>query len=339
LDSLRRRQGRILDGWGLEPHECEHQVVATGAIWRLRNYGGAATGPPVLIVAAPIKRPYIWDLLPPVSAVRCCLEQGLRVFLLEWAAPRMESGGLTDYAGRFLGAAVAAVAQTTNGAKPILMGHSLGGTLAAIYAALAPHQVRGLVLLGAPLCFAPGSSRLRDALVALAPSSASIGDLVPGSWLTHLSALACPETFLWSRFADASLSLGDPWAFAVHARVERWALDEQPLPGQLMCELLDGLFRDDRLAKGRLLIEGTAIGPTRLDLPTLMVVNRDDELAPPAAVGPFAAAMPAGRALVLEHASELGAALPHLAILVGRRAHAQIWPMIIHAAGEAGTRV
>jgi polyhydroxyalkanoate synthase len=37
----------------------------------------------VLIVAAPIKRPYIWDLTPAVSAIRYCLGAGLRVYLLE----------------------------------------------------------------------------------------------------------------------------------------------------------------------------------------------------------------------------------------------------------------
>lgn len=40
--------------------------------------------------------------------------------------------------------------------------HHLGGTLAAIFCALEQESVRGLVLLGAPLCFAPGSSQFRD---------------------------------------------------------------------------------------------------------------------------------------------------------------------------------
>ncbi len=52
------------------------------------------------------------------------------------------------------------------GTRPFLIGHSLGGTLAAIFAAAEPQSVSGLVLLGAPASFPtrhehiPGRSRL-----------------------------------------------------------------------------------------------------------------------------------------------------------------------------------
>jgi poly(3-hydroxyalkanoate) synthetase len=39
--------------------------------------------PPVLIVPAPIKRPYIFDFLPPVSVVRRLLEKGFAVYLID----------------------------------------------------------------------------------------------------------------------------------------------------------------------------------------------------------------------------------------------------------------
>jgi polyhydroxyalkanoate synthase len=51
------------------------------------------------------------------------------------------------------------------GTKPFLIGHSLGGTLAAVFAACEPQAVDGLLLLGAPLCFQPATSRFRDALI------------------------------------------------------------------------------------------------------------------------------------------------------------------------------
>ncbi len=118
----------------------------------------------LLVVSSPIKRPYIWDLAPSISAVRHCLHRHFGVYLLEWMPP-LDDGkqpGLADYADRAIFECVATVSHKSQGSRLFLMGHSLGGTLAAIFCALGQESVRGLVLLGAPLCFAPGSSQFWD---------------------------------------------------------------------------------------------------------------------------------------------------------------------------------
>ncbi len=244
-DTLRRAQGETLELFGFGPKECPYRVLASGLRWRLRAYLGPDAGPAVVIVPAPIKRPYIWDLAAGRSAVRYCLGQGLRVYLLEWLPPSAGHGnaGLAEYADQAIGEALAAVSWGAARTRPFLMGHSLGGTFAAIFAALEPDSVQGLVLLAAPLCFEPGTSQFRDALVALAPSDLAQMDLVPGSLLSQLSALASPRTFLWSRLMDGALSLAEPEAAVVCARVERWTLDEVPLPGRLVRQVLEWLYR------------------------------------------------------------------------------------------------
>jgi len=169
-DVLRRMQGGALEALGLGPRECAYQLVA-GPHWRLRDYGSHTASPSLLIVAAPIKRPYVWDLAPSVSAIRYCLGEGLHVYLLEWAPDLSQTGnyGLEAYADA-IAECVRKISGTSEGQKPFLIGHSLGGTLAAIFAALAPTSIQGLILLEAPLCFAPATSKFRDALVALVPS-------------------------------------------------------------------------------------------------------------------------------------------------------------------------
>jgi polyhydroxyalkanoate synthase len=251
MDTLRKAQGEALERLGFGPNECDYQVPASGLRWRLRDYGGPDVGSVLLIVAAPIKRPYLWDLAPSSSALRYCLRQGLRVYLLEWTPPSRSNGsaGLAEYAEQAISEAVATVSRETGGMRPFLMGHSLGGTFTAIYVALRPQNVRGLVLLSAPLCFQPGVSRFRDAIVAMAPSSLAEMEIVPGSLLSQLSALASPETFVWSRLLDATLSSADPLAWEIHARVERWALDEVPLPGRLVHQMLKWLYRENQFAE------------------------------------------------------------------------------------------
>ena len=327
-DEIRRWQGEMIGAFGFEPQECPYHIAATGPFWRLRAYGGPKTGPALLIVSAPIKRPYIWDLSPSTSAVRYCLDWGLRVYLLEWIEDRAK-GGLADYAGRAIGDAVAAVARDSDVTKPILIGHSLGGTFAAIYAALEPETIRGLVLLAAPLCFEPGTSEFRDHIVALAPASLGETEVVPGSVLSQISTLASPKIFVWDRIMDGAVSLADPRMAEIHARVERWTFDEFSLPGRLVQDVLQALYRENRFCKGTLALDNRTLAPACVSVPTLAVVSRADGLAPEDSVRPFIEAMPAGNGRIILHDGESGVGLQHVAILAGPQIFARVWPQIM----------
>jgi polyhydroxyalkanoate synthase subunit PhaC len=329
-DKLRRAQGDALDVLGLGPRECAFQVISSGPCWRLRAYGGPEAGPVLLMVPAPIKRPYIWDLTPAVSAVRYCLHHGFRVHLLEWTPPGADgSAGLDAYGGQAIAACVEAISNQSNGTLPFLLGHSLGGTLAAIYCALEPRSVKGLVLLGAPLCFEQTSSRFRDALVALIPEEFPEPEVVAGSLLSQISALASPGTFVWLRWMDAALSLADPVAMEIHARVERWALDEVALPGKLIKQIVQWLYRENRLCHGTLAILDRTVGPANMLIPTLAVVNAADVVAPASSVAPFLGKMPTDDARIIEHPGEIGVGLQHLGMLAGHAAYTRVWPQII----------
>src|SRR3974390_1830874 len=87
IAAFRRMQGDLLSSFGFGPIESSYRVIACGPYWRLRDYDTVHRSRPVLIVAAPIKRPYIWDLAPSASAIRYCLRADLRGYLLEWLPP------------------------------------------------------------------------------------------------------------------------------------------------------------------------------------------------------------------------------------------------------------
>jgi polyhydroxyalkanoate synthase len=144
-----------------------------------------------------------------------------------------------------------------------------------------------------------------------------------------MSALASPSTFLWSRLVDAALSLADHDAMEIHARVERWALDEVALPGKLVHQIIEWLYRENRFFLGDLRIGDRSIAPLTLSTPTLAIVNTVDEVAPLASVKPFTDALPARNARLIEYPGEVGVCLQHLGILVGRKARTSVWPSII----------
>ncbi len=328
-DILRRAQGDVVGAFGLDPSECSYRLVASRPHWRLRDYGGEDRAQSLLIVAAPIKRPYIWDLAPSISAIRFCLKNGLHVRLLEWMPASSQTANIgIDDCVLAISEGVAIATAAAQGTKTHLIGHSLGGTLAAIHAAVLPETIRSLVLLGAPLCFAPSESQFRDALVSLVPEDVSDTEPFPGSLLSQMSALASPYTFLWCRLMDAAMSIVDPYALEIHGRVERWALDEAALPGRLVHQIVEWLYRENRFCCGDLRIGQKLVGPSTLSAPTLAVVNTADDVAPMASLKPFANAM--GRNVrIIEYPGEIGVCLQHLGILVGRQAHACIWPEII----------
>jgi hypothetical protein len=57
MDRLRRAHGDALDALGLGPREGPFQLISSERYWRLRD-----AAPLVLMVPAPIKRPYIWEM-------------------------------------------------------------------------------------------------------------------------------------------------------------------------------------------------------------------------------------------------------------------------------------
>src|SRR5256885_714912 len=104
LDQVRRWQGQWLDRLGLGPIETPSRVVLSAPPLTLKAYGkGEHTGPTVLIVPAPIKRAYIWDLVPWASVVQQYLRHGVQVYLIQWERPCSNDQclGLAEYAGLF----------------------------------------------------------------------------------------------------------------------------------------------------------------------------------------------------------------------------------------------
>ena len=88
FDDLRRWQGRLLEWVGLGPVKTPSRVMFSERGVRLHTYEDSnRLGPVLVIVSAPIKRTYIWDLVPWASVVLRCIRNGIRVFLIEWAEP------------------------------------------------------------------------------------------------------------------------------------------------------------------------------------------------------------------------------------------------------------
>jgi polyhydroxyalkanoate synthase subunit PhaC len=336
LDAARRRRGMAMDRMGYGPQESPCEIVLEAPGMRLRRYGGGSQGAArtILIVPAPIKRHYIWDLAPGCSVVQRALQAGMATYLIEWTDPAAPDGsprpGLEDYADRWIEQCVRAIHIAHPSGKLFLLGHSLGGVFGAIYAALRPRQLQGLVLIETPLHFGDASGAFGP-LVAFGPPAAEMArlfDRVPGSVLSMSSVLASPATFSFERYADFFASLASPDKLRCHLAVERWTLDEAPMSGRLFEQVVRDLYKDDMFMRGALRVGEQELGPARVTAPLLVVYAPRSLVVPPASVIAFHDAAASSAKRLLAYHGDTGIALAHVGALVGKNAHRKLWPEI-----------
>jgi polyhydroxyalkanoate synthase subunit PhaC len=324
-DEMRRWYGRALDLW-LARIETPSRLVLERSRVKLRDYGDEGNRPSLLIIPAPIKKPYIWDLTPSVSVVLACLQARFRVYVLEWpeTPPDGSDNGLAVYVDELILECAKAI-----GEPAVLAGHSLGGTFATIFASLHPERVRALILLEAPLSFSGDAGAIAE-LIRMAPATEALRNVsaYPGTVLNALSLAASPKSFLWWRWRDLLLSAGDPAALRTHLLVERWTLDEYAMPSALFADVVD-LYREDRFLRGTLRIEGQTAAPRNLTMPVLAVVDPESDVVPPSSVMPFLDALTHRKWTLLHYEADTGVALRHVGVLAGRNAHSILWPEIL----------
>lgn len=342
-DELRRTAGAFLDAIGLGPVETTSRIARQQRGFRLKAYQEPARAPALLIIPAPIKRAYIWDLLPELSVVAQCRARDFQTYLLEWIPPTAadDEFGLAEYADAFILAALDTVCAETGQDKVTLAGHSLGGTFAAIFAASHPEQMQALVLVEAPLAFGERQGPLeRAASLMPAPHSvrAAVGSPVPGSYLNLISVAAAPRAFVWQPWSDLPASMVSRQRAAVHARIIRWTLDEFPLPGRLFEETVELLYRQDQFRRGELRIGRSTVSATALRGPVLAVVNPHGDVIPPDSCLAVLDAIPDDNKRIHYYQEEAGPALQHVGPLVGPDAHKHLWPDILNWVSTQATR-
>lgn len=332
MDESRRRRGAAMDQAGLGPKETPHRVVLERPGLRLRFYGGKSGRPVALIVPAPIKRHYIWDISPHRSVVRHALDEEFRVFLVEWTEPVDEAANysLEDYGVRLIDACVEAIHDIAGTDRVLLLGHSLGGVLATLHAAVRPERVAALVNVEAPLHFGKASGSFLP-LVAFGPSAQNVAqlfDTIPGSLLSFASLSASPASFALERYADLVRSMGSDVALRSHFLVQRWTLDESPMSRRLFEDVIEQLYRQDRFMNGTLIMGGHALGPQDVMAPFLAVCDPDSVVVPPASIVDFLREAGSQIKRVLCYEGDTGVALAHVGALVGDNAHRHLWPRI-----------
>jgi len=308
---------------GLTPHT----VVHTQDKLALRHYPprGELRALPVVVVPSLINRATICDLEPDRSLVGGLAAQGHPTYLVDWGVPGPEDAG-EDVAYvllELLHRALDRACRHAGTRQAVLLGYCQGGTLAAMYAALRPRRVAGLITLAAPVRFSEGG-RFRDFTdPAHFDAEAVIDDtgLVPVHWMKAGFQLLDPMGISDKLVAVARASRDPERLRRVLAR-ERWLEENVPVAGAFAREFIRNTYQEDRLEAGTWHVAGERVDLGAITAPLLLLACERDFICPKAATLPLAELV--GSDQVQVEVLQTG----HIGAVVGRYGPEKLQPLL-----------
>ncbi|MCA9617741.1 MAG: alpha/beta fold hydrolase [Myxococcales bacterium] len=311
---------------GLTPADVVHEENK----WRLLRYRprpeGRAFATPILMVPSLINRHYVLDLMPGKSFVEWLVARGHDVFVIDWGTAGDEDRYVTfdDICDRAIGRALRVATAKAGAEKAHLLGYCLGGTLAAIHAAVRPDRIATLTLLAAPVAFTHDDGLLSrwtrtgsfdlDALVEATGNvpwpllQASFHLLRPTMNLAKLVGVI--DRYWDDEFLDGFFAL------------ETWSNDNVSFPGEAYRTYIRGLYRDDGLVQKTFALSGERVDLGRITCPAHVVTFEHDSIVP------RTSAAPASEMLRSEDLVSLHQPGGHVGAVVSRKAASRLWPAL-----------
>lgn len=295
-------------------------------LYRYRATAPRAHTTPVLLVYALINRPYILDLRPGNSFVRHLLDQGHDVYLIDWGHYGWEDRATTldELIDAHLPRAVARMLRSSGADHYTLFGYCMGGTMAAIHAALRPDGVRNLIALTTPIDFhQAGIHRVwTDPALLDAEVVGEAFGLVPGTLIGIGNKMLRPTANfvqVYATMAEMVLAGQDLTSWRA---MNQWVNDGVPFPGAAFAQWVRDMYQRNLLWEGGLQIAAAVVDLGRIDAALLAITGTRDHIVPPPMATPLMGRVASADRTHLE--------LPagHVGLLVGRGARNGLWPQV-----------
>ena len=308
---------------GTTPHDV---VLERGSLrlLRYRRSAPATQARPVLFCYALINRPYILDLQPDKSVVRRYLEQGFDVYMIDWGVPSPADRHLgLDHYVRELGGVIDFIRSVHTTDALHLLGYCMGGTLAALHAALEPDTVHTLTLLAAPIEFDCRESLLN---VWTDPKYFDVDAFIDANgncpaWFLQLCFLNTkPVQNLLEKGITFYEQMDDPRFLANFFAMERWVNDNIPVAGETFREFVKKLYQGNQLVRGELYLGERHVDLDRIRCPLLLLTAKNDHLVDPGSTNGIRPHV--GSRLIAEMTIDAG----HVGLVVSGKVHKTFWP-------------
>lgn len=301
----------------------------------LRRFDEDRTGDPILIVPPQAgHHSSIADYAPNQSLVQTCLRQTTHpVYVIEWKSSTLSRKDETidDLVKQTM------MCVKKAGPPVILAGLCQGGWLSAIYTALFPDDVRALVLAAAPIDFAAGGGKIQDMvhtlplmyyqyLVGCGGGNMS-GDLMLMGWkmMNAYDRFVRDYLNLWINVQDKS--------YLKRARnFSRWYEYTQDISGRWYLEVVEKLFKQNRLIKGTLEVLCEYVDLQNISCPLALLAGERDDITLVPQVHNLEHYVSTPRDQIFK------AVIPqagHISVFIGKRALQHEWPSALAFIDEA----
>jgi polyhydroxyalkanoate synthase len=241
---------------------------------------------PLLIFPPWINKYYILDLRPENSMIRWLTGQGFSVFVASWVNPdqRLVAKTFTDYLVEGVYAGVQAVMTQARVAHVNAVGYCIGGTL--LSCALAHMAAKGVEPIASATFFAAQQDFTEAGDLMLFTDDDWINDVEKkmdeGGGV--LSGQSMADTFnalrandlIWSFFVSNYLMGKEPKPFDLLF----WNADQTRMPKALHLYYLREFYRDNKLAKGELVLGGETLDLSKVTIPLYIQSSKEDHIAP-----------------------------------------------------------
>jgi polyhydroxyalkanoate synthase subunit PhaC len=308
----------------------------TTTLWRYRSQE-RTRAVPVLLVFALINRPDIFDLRPGNSFVEFLLSEGYDVFLLDWGVPDDSDAdlGLDSYTCDLISWGLREVLRASEQDEATLLGWCIGGALCVMHCALfGDTPVRNLVALTTPI---DTSDSLYASWVGRdsfdVDRVTDVYGAVPGRTIDWANKLMKPVTNYWTTYRRLWQQVYDgearPEAYQAMAK---WVADNPPFPARAYREWITWMYKENRLANGRMRLRGELVDLGAIEQNVLVVTAGADHIAPRRGT------LPLLDMLTTEDVEHLDRPGGHIGLMAGSRARKEIWPDIAEWLAERSDR-
>lgn len=316
------------------PWTTPNRIALELATLRLRDFSrGSAANPVVVCAPYALHGALIADLAPGHSVVEALHRGALnRLYVTDWRSASADMRYLSiDHYLADLNVAIDEVGPPVD-----LVGLCQGGWLSLVYAARFPEKVRRLVLVGSPVDVSVESDLSR--MVAEAPLAAFEALVKSGAGLVRGDDMLR----FWSIPPDPEVVLQRQLSAEIAAdrilldRFDLWNNNTLDLPGSYYLQVVNWIFRENRLAKGTFVALGHDIHLELLKTPVFLLAGTNDELVPATQAMATASLLGTPAPLI----ERVTAPSTHLGLFIGTKTLAASWPRVAAwlQGGEAGLR-
>ncbi|MEE4212063.1 MAG: class I poly(R)-hydroxyalkanoic acid synthase [Parvularcula sp.] len=245
---------------------------------------------PMVIFPPWINKFYILDLQPANSFIRWLVDQGRTVFVVSWVnpGPELKDKSFPDYMRQGIFEALEAVTRATGAESFDTIGYCIGGTLLAVTLAYMAQKgdkrINTATFFTAQTDFQEAGDLLLfvddKQLKNIEKQIDASGGVLEGSAMARTFNMLRPNDLIWSAFVD-NYYLGKE---AKKFDLLYWNADSTRMTKACHLFYLKEFYKDNKLSRGELEIEGTPIDLSKVETAIFMQAGEKDHIAPPRSV-------------------------------------------------------